>query len=119
MRYIRQQIFITTISDQEVTDRSEIYNLFHSLKSSSADFDFSYRDPRIDSIISHKNCRVKNVSKDSIGITSINKRCSVNIKEILFSNVISVKLVADTDNIIIQDKKKFSKFELLQIEEEE
>ena len=117
MRYIRQQQFITTITDEDIKNHDDIANLLSAIKRGSVDIHIIFEDVRSSSIISHKQVRVKKVEDAKIDIISFSKSGMITIKNIPFDNIISLKLVSETENIIVNNKK-ITRADLLDIESE-
>lgn len=117
MRYIRQQRFITTISNEDITDVKDIKSLLETLYLSSITVHFVYIDKLRDATISY-DVRIKQVNDLSVDIKAFKGTGSLTMRDIPFVDIVSIKLVTDTDNIMIGDGKT-SKFDLLDIEIDE
>ena len=117
MRYIRQQRFLTTISDEDINDHCVIKFLLQSLCNSNIDLHLVYSDKLHDTLLSY-NARIKKVYDSSIDIKAFCGAGSILIRNISISTLVSIKLVTDTDNIMIGNNH-MSKFDLLDIEVDE
>jgi len=106
MKYIVQQIFKTTVCDQEISECDSILELLESLKKASIDIFFEIRDIRSGVSISYKKCRIKKVEKDTVDVLSFYGRGGrTMLRAVKFENIIMIKMVTDSYNTIIQDKK--------------
>lgn len=117
MRFIRQQKLITTVSDQQVTSLSDIKSLLDSLCRSAAYIQFAFNDERSESIVSHNNVRIKRVEDDKVDITVYRKTGSMVISGISFESISLIKMVTDSNNILV-DEHDLTRFDLLDIEEQ-
>ena len=97
---------------------TEVEALIHKLINSSAYVKISYSDPRTDMPMSYDRCRIKKLEDHCIDLFVMTKLAMQHIKKIPLENIICIKLVTATNNIII-DNKKLTRFDILDIAEAE
>lgn len=117
MRYVRQQRVITTVCDEEITDMDTVRSLMDQLAKSDAYVSISYNDPQSGYTRNHENVRVRSLKDDKLGIQIHNKTSTFNVHNIPLDHILSVKLVSDSNNIVVANDK-ITRFDLLDIGEE-
>jgi hypothetical protein len=94
-----------------------VRSLLEEIASSDAYVSISYTETQLDFTRSHDNARIRSVKDGKVNIQVHNKTSMFNVNGILLENIISLKLVSDTNNIVIANKK-ITRFDLLDIGEE-
>lgn len=115
MRYIRQQVVTTTISNEELTSKDIILSLCKKIQESSVDVSIEYRDKKTDSVKSYAKARVTSVKDNSLSIRAFFGKSNITIEDIDFESIITLKLVTAKHNIV-SGNQEMSKFDFLDIE---
>ncbi len=116
MRYIKQQIFKTTVFDKDITSLDDIKSLMETFKKSSVDLFIEYRDARTERTITRERARIISADSNSIDIFAFDKGGSIVEHNIDFLNILLVKLVTKSDNVIVNNEDNITKFDLVDIE---
>ena len=101
MKYTREQIIRTVTTNKQIDDEEEIKNLLKRLLKASADISIEFRDSRSQLIMRHEDSRIKTVEEDCISISTRRRKAVFKINNIKIKDVLSIKLVTDKQNIIL------------------
>ena len=113
MRFIRKQIVLTTIADENIVEIDTIKKVLESLSKSSVDISIDFVDPSIDFTKSYSSARISKISEEKIDIIVRNNKNILHVKDIEMKNILSVKIITDQNNIFIG--KNNSDFDMLDI----
>lgn len=114
MRYIRQTISISTVSDDELEDKDTIKELLYNLSKSSINVQIEYEDPKAEIVRSYEVARILKVHDDMVDIRAFQGAGSLVDRNISFDYIKELKLVTSQNNIIVGETK-ISKFSFLDI----
>jgi hypothetical protein len=117
MRYIRKEIFISTVADTQIPDKQEIANLLKKLAGSSVDAIVEYRDETTGYIKRHPKCRFRDVTDNTFGVKIMQKNGNFSVAGIPVENLLSVEIVTSNRNINVGDNSA-NKYNLMDIVEE-
>lgn len=87
MRYVRKQITIQVIADEQVEDKESIRTLLQNFQKARTDISISYRRDAQSMATSHERVRINLVSEDTFDLTVINSTHSLVVKKIPIENV--------------------------------
>ncbi len=87
MRYVRKQITIQVIADEQVEDKESIRTLLQNFQKARTDISISYRQDDQSMATSHERVRINLVSEDTFDLTVINSTHSLVVKKIPIENV--------------------------------
>jgi hypothetical protein len=115
MKFIRKQIILTTITNEDITDIDIIKKTLESLSKSSVDFCIDFTDAQ-DFTITYKNARISKISDETISIIARKGKSIFNVKDIKIKNIVSIKIITDKNNIFVG---KSGDFDFLDISEKD
>jgi len=87
MRYVRKQITVQVIADEQVEGKDTIKALLQNFQKSRTDISISYRRDEHSMLTSHERIRINFVSEDSFDFTVINATHSLVVKKIPIENI--------------------------------
>lgn len=93
MRFIRKQIVLTTIADENITELDTIKKVLESLSKSSVDISIDFIDISVDSTRSYNNARISKISDDKIDIIVRNNKNILHVKDIIMKDILSIKII--------------------------
>ncbi|MFW6172286.1 MAG: hypothetical protein ACOC5T_00880 [Elusimicrobiota bacterium] len=114
MRYIRQTISISTVSDDEIEDKNIMEEVLYNLSKSSVNIQIEYEDPKAEIVRKYDIVRILKVHDKMIDIRAFQGAGSFIDRNISFNRIKEVKLVTSQHNIVVGETK-ISKFSFLDI----
>ena len=118
MRYLRQQRVVKTICDEEITDKETIASLFEYLAKTDVSLFLSYTDEKSGHALNYDNVRVKSFKDGMIDIKVNHSNAVFGVSKIPIASISFVKLITDTNNVIISNEK-ITRYDLMDLGEDE
>ena len=87
MRYVRKQMTIQVIADEQVEDKEAIRTLLQNFHKARTDISISYRRDAHSMLTSHERVRINLVSEDTFDLTVINSTHSLVVKKVPIENI--------------------------------
>ena len=121
MRFTRQEHFIITSCDQEITNCETITQVLQNLLQECIEFSLSYNkwfqsDYR-NRIISYNRAKIKEVHEDNVDLFVLEQGVTI-VKGIKFTDIISINVIS-TIRDILKMKEEINRFDLMDIEQDE
>jgi len=118
MKYTRKQIIITTVFDDNIEDEDVILDLVKTFHKSSIDLQVEFRDQKSKQTKSLEKARIKDLNLEDKKVDFLVMKKSFNFveKNILISDIISIKVVTEKHNIIAGEEK-LSEFDLIDVDD--
>jgi len=105
MRFIRQTVLVSTVSDDELEDKQLIKNVLDNLSKASVSVKMSYHDVKSDVVKQYDVVRVLGVKDETVDIRSFCGAGSVVERGISFDSIREVSLTTSANNIIVGETK--------------
>ena len=120
MRFKRQEHYVSTICNKEISSTESIKEVLDNLKKDNIEFSLSFTknlsNSYTDLPISYGKVKVKKVYNDKVDFIVLRKSSLTNIKDIRFEDITEISAITEK-NIILKYDETIDRFHLMDIEE--
>lgn len=120
MKYLKQELTVSTICNEEIDNEETILSLFDALKKHNIHFKLSLlspKDPFDKQSIIYDDVVVLNVDRDkkTIDIRYFGKKALAKIRNITFDRILSIEVISAKNEFLL-NVPNIGKFDLLDID---